>query len=233
MKILCIIPARSGSKGVKDKNIKLLNGIPLMSHSIVQAKSCNFSKNMRIDVSTDSEKYRQIAIDYGAEAPFLRPEEISGDFSTDYECFIHCIDWLKDNENYEPDIILHLRPTQPCRDIRLIEKCIDIMEKNMDDYDSVRTVIPVKKSPYKMYNFCGFNRIKPIIETADNCHNRGRQYLPKTYLHNGYVDVVKTSQVLKRTGDISGVIYGVVMDEEDDYDIDTEKDFERVLNNYE
>ena len=73
---------------------------------------------MRIIVSTDSSKYAEIANQYGAETPFLRPDEISGDLSTDYECIKHCINWLYNNENYNPDIILHLRPTQPCRKVK-------------------------------------------------------------------------------------------------------------------
>ena len=93
-KILTIIPARSGSKGLPGKNIKKFNGMPLLAWSIKQALECKYKNNMRIIVSTDDAEYQKIAIQYGAEAPFLRPVEISGDLSTDYECVKHCIDWL-------------------------------------------------------------------------------------------------------------------------------------------
>ena len=115
VKILCIIPARSGSKGIPDKNIKLFRGLPLLAWSIKQAEECKYK--MRIIVSTDSTEYQKIAIKHGAEAPFLRPKSISGDLSTDYECIKHCVNWLKVNENYNPNIILQLRPTQPCRKV--------------------------------------------------------------------------------------------------------------------
>ena len=85
--ILCIIPARSGSKGIKDKNIKLFNGKPLLAWSILQAKQC--SHDMRIIVSTDSHEYSRIAEQYGAEVPFLRPKHLSQDLSTDFECIEH------------------------------------------------------------------------------------------------------------------------------------------------
>lgn len=74
MNILCIIPARSGSKGIPDKNIKLLNNKPLLAWSIIQAQESKHK--MKIFVSTDSEEYRDIAIKYGAEVPVLRPKEI-------------------------------------------------------------------------------------------------------------------------------------------------------------
>jgi CMP-N,N'-diacetyllegionaminic acid synthase len=134
LKILCIIPARSGSKGVKHKNIKMFKGKPLLSWSIEQAKQCKFSKNMKIIVSTDSEKYAEIARKYGAEVPFLRPVQISDDLSTDYECIKHCIEWINKNEKYAPDIILQLRPTQPCRKIEDINECLEIFIEKYEHY---------------------------------------------------------------------------------------------------
>ena len=101
IKILCIIPARSGSKVIQDKNIMNFRGKPLLSWSIEQAKKSKYSKNIKIIVSTDSEKYAEISKNYGAEVPFIRPKNISGDTSSDFECIKHCVDWLKKNENYE------------------------------------------------------------------------------------------------------------------------------------
>ena len=119
-KILCLIPARSGSKGLPHKNIKEFNGIPLIVHSILQAINCKYSSKIRIIVSTDSQEYADIANQWGAETPFLRPVEISQDTSIDYEFIKHSLDWLSENENYKPDIILQLRPTYPTRSIELL-----------------------------------------------------------------------------------------------------------------
>lgn len=228
-KILVIIPARSGSKGIKDKNIINFNGKPLLSWSIKQAKMSKYFSQMKIIVSTDSEKYQRIAKDYGAEVPFLRPNNISGDFSSDYECFLHCFEWLKKNENYNADIILHLRPTQPLRTIKLIDECISIFLDNFDNYDSLRTVIPQKKSPCKMYSISSNNLIPLVKEWKElkEPYNKGRQELPQFYLHNGYVDLLKTSILVD--GTISGnKIYPFIMNESDNVDIDEMDNLKKI-----
>ena len=96
-KILCLIPARSGSKGLPDKNIKTMVDKPLLAWSIEQARQSKYfnAQQMRVIVSTDSEKYRDIALKYQAEVPFLRPESISQDNSTDFMFINHALDWLK------------------------------------------------------------------------------------------------------------------------------------------
>lgn len=223
LEILCIIPARSGSKGIIDKNIIDYNGKPLLSWSIIQAKNSKYK--MRIIVSTDSEKYKKIAIEYGAEVPFLRPPEISQDLSTDFECINHCVKWLEKNENYKSDIILHLRPTSPNRSVTLIDDCLDNFIKNRSNYDSLRSVIPFDKSPFKMYKIAN-NHLLPLFRSIDNIYepyNQARQILPQCYLHNGYVDILNTSILQYST--ISGnKILPYVMNEEHNIDIDNPKD---------
>ena len=116
--VIAIIPARSGSKSVSDKNVKMLSGHPLMAYSIAAAK---LSKSInRVIVSTNSEDYANIATSYGAEAPFIRPEEHSTDTATDRGWVIHAMEWLKKNENKVPDYWVHLRPTTPLRDFKII-----------------------------------------------------------------------------------------------------------------
>ena len=226
VKILCIIPARSGSKGIPDKNIKLFKGMPLLAWSIKQAEECKY--NMRIIVSTDSPEYQKIAIKHRAEAPFLRPTKISGDLSTDYECIKHCINWLRVNEKYNPDVILQLRPTQPCRKVNDIDKCLDIFIDKCAEYDSLRTVVEFEKSPYKMYSVDTHpNLLKPLFDEVNGIkepYNQCRQILPKTYLHNGYIDIFNT-EIIER-GTISGTkIYPYIMDKNDTIDIDNMEDW--------
>ena len=230
MKILCIIPARSGSKGIPDKNIKFLLGKPLIAWSIEQAKNTKYYKegSMRIIVSTDSEKYKQIALKYGAEVPFIRPDNISQDTSIDIEFINHAVKTLKMNEDYTCDYILQLRPTQPCRSKGLIDDCLDKFIGSK--FDSLRTVIPVEKTPYKMYKIDGdelvplFKNINGITES----YNIGRQYLPKTYLHNGYVDILKPKLLEKNM--ISGNILAYEMGYESNIDIDSLQDWEKAEN---
>jgi len=236
MIILCLIPARSGSKGIIDKNIKLLNNKPLLCHSIDQAKESKYykSKQMRIVVTTDSDKYANIAKEYGAEVPILRPSEISQDLSTDLEFMKHMSTYLKENENYNPDIIIQLRPTQPIRKIDDIDKCLDIFIDNYNNYDSLRTVVPFDKSPFKMYEVKQ-NLLVPLFKTLQvneinivEPYNQCRQLLPQTYLHNGYIDILKPSLLLedKISGD---KIYPYIMSKEDTIDIDTLEDWNKYL----
>lgn len=227
MKILCLIPARSGSQGIKNKNIKLFKNKPLLGWSIQQAQNCKFK--MKIVVSTDSEEYSKIAIQYGAESPFLRPSSISGSLSTDYEVVKHCLDWLKNNQNYCPDIIIQLRPTQPCRKVSDINNSLKLFIDNYEHYDSLRTVVLNNKSPYKMYQIEN-QRLKPLFSEVNKLKepfNQARQLLPDTYLHNGYIDIFKSSIISQ--GTISGTnIYPYIMSPSEDIDIDTEEDWAKA-----
>ena len=226
MKILCIIPARSGSKGIPNKNIKNLAGKPLIAWSIEQAKKSKYE--MRIIVSTDSEEYAKIAREYGAETPFLRPREISQDLSTDLEFIGHGLEELK-NENYVPDFIVQLRPTYPTRKVEILDKTIKLFIENRNKYDSLRTVIPFDKSPYKMY-LVEKEELIPLFKEVNGIkepYNQCRQNLPETYLHNGYIDILN-SDIIKN-GTISGEkIYQYLMSGDEYHDIDYEKDFEEV-----
>lgn len=221
--ILCIIPARSGSKGIKNKNIMDFNGKPLIAWSIEQAKKCNY--DMKIIVSTDSQDYADIAITYGAEVPFLRPKKISDDLSTDIEFIKHCVDWLKMNEEYYCDIILQLRPTSPTRSVNDINNALKLFIDNRDKYDSLRSVIPVEKSPYKMYSINN-DELKPLFCEVNNIkepYNQARQILPQCYLHNGYIDILNTDILTNNT--ISGTkIYPFIMNMDNNIDIDDKKD---------
>ena len=229
MKILCIIPARSGSKGIPHKNIKKLNGLPLIAYSIKQALQTKYYKNKQMDiiVSTDSEEYKKVAEKYGANVPVLRPKEISLDNSTDYEFIKHMVDYQK-SKGIKYEMILQLRPTQPIRKVSDIDKCLDIFVKEYLNYDSLRTVIENDKTPYKMYSLED-NHLKSLLKVdgIKEPFNMGRQYLPKTYLHNGYIDILKPE--LLEDEMISGErIYGYVMNKEDKYDIDTLEDWEKT-----
>jgi N-acylneuraminate cytidylyltransferase len=125
---IAIIPARSGSKGVPDKNIRSLGGQSLIAYSI---QAGLLAKNVdRVIVSTDSESYAAIAKECGAEVPFLRPAEISTDSSTDYEFVKHALDWLKTSEGKMPEFIVHLRPSTPLRDPAVVSAAVEAFRKD-------------------------------------------------------------------------------------------------------
>jgi len=193
--VIAVIPARSGSKSVVDKNIKLLGEHPLIAYSIAAAKLA--SGIDRIIVSTDSIEYASIARKYGAEVPFLRPPEISGDNSTDYECIKHILDWMQNEENFLPTYLVHLRPTTPLREINYIDMAIDLIKKTKSA-TALRSVHEMSESAYKAFEIEG-NYLKSIASNsfALDVSNGPRQSFNKTYQANGYVDVIKTEYVIK------------------------------------
>lgn len=223
--IIALIPARSGSKGIHNKNIKLYKGLPLMAHSINIAKQCKFINE--VYVSTDSQEYQNIAIQYGAKVCELRPIEISNDLSPDIDTFKHFLEWRYNNNLLIPDIIIHLRPTYPNRTLELLNNCIIDFLSKYEKYHSLRTVVKIKNSPYKMY-YIHRNKLIPFIIDDDRFlepFNQARQNFKDAYLHNGCVDIVKTEIILKYNL-LSGYnILPYIMDENEIDDIDEIKDF--------
>ena len=223
--IIAIIPARSGSKSVKDKNIRLMNGKPLLAYSIEQALQS--SKINRVIVSTDSVYYQEIAQKYGAEVPFIRPREISQDISLDLEVFQHALQWLYDNENYKADICVHLRPTHPIREPEMIDEMVSMLEED-PHLDSMRSICLAKQTPYKMWRFTddGLIQVEPILHDIPEAYNAPRQALPQIYMQNACIDIVRGSTILEKNSMTGDCIGGYVM--KYDFDIDTEDDFLRA-----
>ncbi len=226
-KVLAVIPARSGSKSIKDKNIRSVLGKPLLAYSIDHAKSSKYVD--RVIVSTDSEAYAKIALQYGAETPFLRPKDISSDDSLDIELFEHLLNWLFENQNYCPDYCVHLRPTHPIREPKDIDSMLELLHSK-EEADSIRSVVLNKSViPYKMWFFDErSNLLSPLLNDSSlkEAYNTPRQYLPKTYFQNASIDIVRSSTILHKKSMSGDIILGFVMDEE--FDIDYEEDFQKV-----
>ena len=224
MKVLGLIPARSGSKGVPDKNIRKLGGYPLIQWSI---NACKLAKYIdRVIVSTDSEYYGKIAKQMGAEVPFLRPVEISQDFSTDYEFIINVLDNLS-KKNEEPLYISHIRPTTPLRLPKLIDRDISMFLKSKDA-TALRSVHEMSESAYKVFEIASTGQLKRIACKDTNLDeaNNARQEFPKTYTANGYVDVLSVTYIKK-----SGLLHGnnvLPFITPFTQEIDTEKDLQLI-----
>ena len=223
--VLALIPARSGSKGIPHKNLRLFRGTPLLAHAIHQALNARLIT--RTIVSTDSDRYAEIARQHGAEVPFLRPAEISGDLATDLETFTHALAWLKREEGYEPDICVHLRPTYPTRRVSDIDAVVGLLIAR-PELDSVRSVAPAAATPFKMWFRDDGGMLRPVVQTdVPDAHSLPRQSLPPAYLQNACIDAVR-AQVIVKTGSMSGSrVFGYVMDQHDD--IDTEWEFQQVM----
>ncbi len=192
--VIAIIPARSGSKGVPNKNIKLLAGKPLIAYSIAAAQLA--SNVERIIVSTDSQHYADIAREYGAEVPFLRPVEIATDQSSDYEFIKHFLDWMSRNEGDYPEYLVHLRPTTPLRDPKHIDAAIEQIKKD-DSATALRSVHEMPESTYKSFEIEN-DFLRCVCAQSSDIEVAGgpRQKYKKTYEGNGYVDILKSSYVL-------------------------------------
>lgn len=202
MNILALIPARGGSKGIPKKNIISFGNYPLLTYSIAVAKQSKFIN--RIIVTTDDYEILKIAKKYGAEAPFLRPSEIAKDSSLDIKFFIHTLEWLEKNEGYIPDLIIHLRPTTPLRDYKLIDDAIMKIIKD-EKATSLRSAHIFDDVGHKLFriknNYCSFFGQEDF--NNEEYHGFPRQILPPTYKPNGYVDII-IPQKLKETGLLHG-----------------------------
>jgi N-acylneuraminate cytidylyltransferase len=228
MHIVALIPARSGSKGIIHKNIKLYKNKPLIAHSIEIALQSKYINDVYL--STDSNEYANIGIEYGAKI-IIRPPEISHDFSPDIDVFKHFLQNIDESYTKIPDIIIHLRPTYPNRSLDLLNKSIEIFIKNYNDYDSLRSVIKIDKTPYKMYfidnnnnnnNLIPFIKEHPVLQEP---YNQARQNFPETYLHNGCIDIIKTSCIIQNNLLSGHKIYPFIMEPSESNDIDTIQDF--------
>lgn len=226
--ILGIIPARGGSKSVPGKNIKPIAGKPLIAWMIEAAKG---SKHLtRVIVSTDNESIAEIAREYGAEVPFMRPREIAQDLSIDIEFLTHALETLKAKEGYEPDIIVRLPPTSPlCTDAHIDEGIEKLLSD--DSLDAVRPIHEAPKHPYKLWKISADETyLEPFLPKSftgfDEPYNLPRQLFPKVYVHTGAMDVMRRDTILKQKSTSGKKLGYFFMKPEDSVNIDSPIDLE-------
>lgn len=221
LNILCIIPARAGSKGVPKKNIKILGDIPLIGYSINSAKKSKYIN--KVIVSTDSREIANISKNFGIEVPFLRPKELSEDKSLDIEYIIHTLNWLEENENYIPNLIILLRPTTPIREAKIIDDAIALI-LNYKNCSSLRSSHKSSESPFKWFKIKN-NLYHPIhTDISIEYTNKPRQSFEDVYIPNGYVDILKP-KIIKQYNDIYGDKI-LSFETQISYEIDTIEEFE-------
>jgi CMP-N-acetylneuraminic acid synthetase len=217
LKIIAIIPARSGSRSIPHKNIQSVKGKPLIAFTIEHALGSKYIQ--RTIVSTDSEYYASIARSYNAEVPFIRPAAIALDHSTDFEVFDHALNWLKDHENYDADIIVHLRPTTPVRNSSDIDAMIDLLIHDAHA-DSVRSVIKNMEPVFKMWWMDDKGYLSPVVTDSRfvEAYNMPRQALPECYLQNASIDVTRAKTILEKKSMTGEKILGYLMESSHDID---------------
>lgn len=205
MKINAIIPARGGSKGIPKKNLAKIGGHPLIAYAIT---ACRLAKSIdRVIVSTDSEEIAAVAKFYGAEIPFMRPQELARDNSTDVGFLKHYWQYTFAGEE-----VALMRPTTPFRDPNFIDYVVAEYFKHQDNISGLRSLNEINESPYKVYkveeNICkGFF---DNFEGIANYSNLPRQIFPKTYQANGHIDIVKRKTLFEKNEAFGDKIYAII-----------------------
>jgi N-acylneuraminate cytidylyltransferase len=223
--ILALIPARGGSKGIPRKNIRNFAGYPLIAWSIAAAKQA--SCVTRVILSTDDEEIAAVAREYDAETPFLRPSQLALDQTTDLPVFEHALEWLKENEGYQPEIVIQLRPTSPIRPKDCVDSAVKILLEH-EDADCVRGVVTAGQNPHKMWRFTGEDQpMKPLlqVEGIPEPYNAPRQILPPVYWQTGHIDAIRVSTIVQKKSLTGDVIYPLVIDPRYTVDIDNLSDW--------
>lgn len=221
LNILCTICARGGSKGVKNKNIKLVDGIPLIAHTIKSALNSNMFKH--VVVSSDDEKINEVAREYGAEVLFERPKELSGDKAAKIPVIRHALEESERVLQTKFDILCDLDATSPLRDVKDIVDCLEVVASNAAD--NVITASPARRSPYFNLVELGDDKIPVLSKPSDV--NR-RQDSKKCYDMNASIYVWKRELLLESNSLFHSRTYLHVMPEERSIDIDSELDFRIV-----
>lgn len=215
MSVVALIPARAGSKGVPKKNIKELGGKPLIAWSIEQALASELID--RVIVSTDSKEIAKISMSYGAEVPFMRPTEISGDTASTESSMLHCCEFLE-KESFLPDIIVLIQCTSPIRSTCVFDQAItEFRNKNYDSMLSVseshRFTWKNPSSPKASYDFKNRPRRQDISP------------LDREYLETGSFYITKRSILTHEKNRLGGKVGFFLTPEIESFEIDSDIDF--------
>jgi len=219
---VALIPARSGSKRVVDKNIRELAGHPLIAYTVTAAiKSCVFDD---VIVSTDSDEYADIAKKYGAEVPFLRPESIAGDVSPDIEWVTFTLDKLR-QQGREYDCFSILRPTSPFRKPETIQRAWSLFKKNYAD--SLRAVEKCSQHPGKMWVVRDklMYPLLPYGPTEQPWHSSQYQSLPEIYVQNASLEIAWSKVVFEDKSIAGNIVMPFLTEENEGFDVNTEYDW--------
>ena len=217
--MIALIPARSGSKTIKNKNIKIINGKPLIAHTIIAAKKSKYIKD--IFLITDSQKIAKIGEKYGAKAPFLRPKHLAKDNSKVIDTYIYFLKRIKKNLTIK-DITI-LQPTSPLRKANHIDEAIKLFYKNQSS-----SLISVKEIefPLEWVKIIKKKKGKSYIKSMYSNNNLNRQKYKKYYIPNGSVFIFNTYKLIKYKKYYFKDTTPYIMESEDSVDIDDQFDFD-------
>jgi CMP-N,N'-diacetyllegionaminic acid synthase len=222
MRVMGLIPARGGSKGLPGKNVISLCGRPLVTWTVQAARG---SRLDRVIVSSDDpDIIRAATADGTVEAPFVRPPELAGDTALAIDVVLHAVRWMADEEGYSPDAVMLLQPTSPLRTRRHIDAAIEAFERARPD--SLVSVVPTphSMSPDSVMRLGDSGWLQPYL--AADAHGGLRQNKPAYYARNGAIYVVDRDVLLERRSLYGDRIAPYVMSREESVDIDDRFDLE-------
>ena len=221
MKILAIIPARGGSKSVPKKNIRNLNGKPLIAYTIEAAKRIE-EKFHKIIVSADDEEIAEVAKHYGADVPFIRPSNLAEDKTPTYPVLQHAVNFVEKDDGINIDLIMLLQPTAPFRTTEDMLNCLNLSQTS--NTDSVISVVQVFSYHPILMKKIENNRLTHF--SIEEKEGTPRQlYEPPAYMRNGAIYITKRNNLIEQNSIWGNSITPYVMPQERSYNIDDEIDF--------
>jgi len=222
--ILGIIPARGGSKGLPRKNIKLLLNKPLIAWTIEEAKKSKYLD--RIIISTDDEEIAKISESFGAEVPFMRPQQLAQDSTPSYEVIKHCIEYFHQKMNVSYDYIALLEPTSPLRETSDIDNSIELLINNK----SATSIVSIAQLDKIDLNYIFSVKEQFLISPFENNPNfsvkhKTRQEMEKLYFPDGTIYISETYEYLNKKTFYHEKTLAYIVDKYKSYEIDDILDF--------
>tara|TARA_B100000287_G_C20659754_1_gene789783 strand:- start:813 stop:1526 length:714 start_codon:yes stop_codon:yes gene_type:complete len=219
-KILGVIPARGGSKGIPKKNLVNLGGKPLIAHTIECAKSAKLLTDFII--STDDNEISKVSETFGGKVPFLRPKNLATDSALSTSVIKHALKKMEEIKNIKYDYVMMLQPTSPFRKSTDIDSSIDMIINS--NADSLISVVDVEGNhPFRMKRITGKNKLVNFIDQGFE-DMRSRQELPKVYIRSGTIYLSKRELILNNNSFVGENCIAYTIPNERSVNIDTELD---------
>lgn len=221
-KVLGLIPARGGSKGIPRKNISPLGGSPLIAWTIKAALDSRYLD--RTVVSTEDDEIAQVALTQGAEVPFLRPTDLAGDTASTVDVALHALSAMK-ALGFQPGILVLLQPTSPFRSAATIDRGIELLEEH-SEMPAVVGVRPVTEPPWWMKTIDARGVLEDFLPSPYG--STRRQDCPHLFIPNGAIYAIRVCALLKTLSFCPQGSMALEMSPQESIDIDEQEDLDRA-----
>lgn len=217
MKILFVVTARGGSKGVPRKNIREIGGLPLIAYKIIAARKCKYDN--RIIVSTDDDEIAKVALKYGAEVPFMRPAELATDSASSMDVMEHAINWIEENDSSKYDYICMLEPSSPFASYEDFERAFDKLIES--DADTLLGMKKVEVNSVFIHSLDEQGKLSKFYDAIKGLKSVRRQDQKDEYTMNGCMYIAKWDYFTEKRQFHSLNSIPYIMDDEHSIEIDT------------